>query len=73
MRRINVNNSKETPIKVYNKNSKPMLPCTMIRVLKKKLFRTLARFIFGNSLQIRLLRACGDKIGRKVKYILEKI
>ena len=35
LRRINVNNSKETSIKMYNKNSKPISLNTMLRVLKK--------------------------------------
>lgn len=57
---------------MYNGNSSPISFYTALRVLKKKLFKTLARFIPGNSLRIKLLRACEYKIGKEV-YIGEDL
>ena len=57
---------------MYNRNSSPISFYTALRVLKKKLFKTLARFIPGNSLRIKLLRACEYKIGKEV-YIGEDL
>jgi maltose O-acetyltransferase len=57
---------------LYNKNSSTISFCTTLIILKKKLLKTLIRFIPGNSLRIILLRACGYKIGKKV-YIGEDL
>jgi len=57
---------------MYNKNSKSISFYTILRILKKKSFKTLARFIMGNNLRIRLLRACGYKIGKRV-YVGEDL
>jgi maltose O-acetyltransferase len=57
---------------LYNKNSSAISFYTTLIILKKKLLKTLIRFIPGNSLRIILLRACDYKIGKKV-YIGEDL
>lgn len=57
---------------MYNKDSKHISLYTALRVLKKKIFKTLIRFVPGNIIRIKLLRGCGYKIGKKV-YIGEDL
>jgi len=57
---------------MYNKDSKHISPYTALRVLKKKIFKTLSRFVPGNNIRIKLLRGCGFKIGKRV-YVGEDL
>jgi acetyltransferase-like isoleucine patch superfamily enzyme len=41
-------------------------------MLKKKLFKTLAKILPGNAIRVRLLKACGYRIGKNV-YIGEDL
>lgn len=57
---------------MHNRNLKPMPFYIMLRVLRKRILKTLVRFIPGNSLRIKLLRSCGYTIGNEV-YIGEDL